>query len=212
MSFAKKDLRRPELPSERLKMMEQSIMDAMSFIPGLDWTQNDLRNSPRRIAKMWVAMCAGLVEPLDEDSLRQFTLASDCGLVGSGRISFSSICAHHFLPFFGHVHVFYIPSGKVLGISKFSRIVNHLAAKPQIQEQLQAEIADTVMSVTKALGCFCIIHATHTCMKCRGVKQDSAVMVTSAIRPLNEDGLPAGPFAKVEARTEALMLMNGHHD
>ena len=116
-------------------------------------------------------------------------------------IQFYSMCEHHLLPFMGKVHVAYLPSGKVVGISKLARVVEACARRPQVQERLTGQIANLIMHQLDARGAGVIIEATHTCMTIRGVKKPGAVMVTSAMRGLFKTNLAT--------RTEAINLMTG---
>jgi GTP cyclohydrolase IA len=176
-------------------------------IPFLDTSDPNLTDTPSRMARMFVDMFSGL-DPSNEPKITTFPVDGEKpGLVGTGKIFFASMCAHHFLPFIGHAHVFYIPDKKLVGLSKFTRIVTYYAARPQIQERMAVQIADHIMRVSECRGCFVVLRATHGCMQCRGVKQEGAVMVTPVIRPLDDSGDPCGPFAKQATRDEALSLM-----
>lgn len=188
--------------------MEYHIRNVLSEIPHIDMSDPNLIDTPSRIARMYREVFWGL-DPAKYPKLTAFPADKPYGMVGTGKIFFTSFCAHHFLPFIGHAHCFYIPNKKILGISKFTRIVDYFSARPQIQERLTNQIADAIMEATECNGCYVIMRATHGCMQCRGVKQTRSVMVTSSIRPY--DGIqipvPQGPFAKEQTRNEALMLM-----
>ena len=99
-------------------------------------------------------------------------------------IPFYSMCEHHFMPFHGVAHVGYIPDGKVVGLSKLARLVEAFARRPQIQEQLTGQIADTLMDALQPDGVGVVIEAEHLCMTQRGVKKPGSRMVTSATRGL----------------------------
>ena len=115
-------------------------------------------------------------------------------------IPFYSICEHHFLPFLGKAHIAYIPrKNKLLGLSKLARVVELYAKRPQLQERLTSQIADTMLDIINPLGVLVVIEAEHLCMTMRGVKKPGSRMVTSAIR---------GIFRKNEStRKEALELI-----
>ena len=116
-------------------------------------------------------------------------------------IELYSLCEHHLLPFIGKAHVAYIPSGKVLGLSKVARIVDLFARRLQIQEQLTTQIAQTVQEVTNAAGVGVIIEAKHMCMMMRGVEKQNSIMRTSAM---------LGEFQSNQAtRQEFLSLISG---
>jgi GTP cyclohydrolase I len=97
-------------------------------------------------------------------------------------ISFYSVCEHHFLPFYGKVHIAYIPDGKVVGLSKLARTVEVYARRPQIQEKMTAQIADAVMEHLKPKGVMVMVEAEHMCMTMRGVKKPGTSTVTYAVR------------------------------
>ena len=187
--------------------MADKMAQILNLIPFIDMTDENLIDTPKRIAAMYTDVFWGL-DPSNLPKITTFTPESpNTGMIGTGKIFFTSFCAHHLLPFTGHAHCFYIPFDKILGISKFTRIVNYYAARPQIQERLTTQIADHIMEVTDCLGCYVVLRATHGCMQCRGVKQEGSVMVTSVIRPFDWEEGPMGPFSKVQTRNEALALM-----
>lgn len=195
---------------QKRQEVEDLFSEVLTRIPFLDTSDANLIDTPKRMASMYFDMFWGL-DPEKEPKITTFP--SDdftAGMIGTGKIFFSSICAHHFLPFTGHAHIFYVPKNKIIGLSKFTRIVSFFAARPQIQERLAAQIADYIMEKTDALGCYVILKATHSCMQCRGVRQERSAMVTPVIRPTQADGSPYGPFADVTAREEALHLMEGN--
>jgi GTP cyclohydrolase I len=119
-------------------------------------------------------------------------------------IPFQALCAHHFLPFFGHANIGYIPRNKVVGLSKLARLVFHAGRlRPTIQEQVTDLIADTLVEATDCAGAIVTIRAVHTCMTVRGIKAESAVTTTSALR---------GIFREVPAaRQEFLALIQEAH-
>ena len=117
------------------------------------------------------------------DYLEQDVVVShDDELVVLRNISFNSICEHHLMPFEGKAHVAYLPDGKVIGLSKLARVVDEYAHRPQMQERLTTQVADSLMMCIGAKGAAVVVEATHTCMTCRGIKKAGSVMVTSAIR------------------------------
>lgn len=182
------------------------FLQLMRAIPFLDPSDPLLKGTPERVGQMYAELFWGL-DPTKRPRFTTFPANGNYGMVGTGKIFFASTCAHHFLPFAGHVRIFYIPDKLILGLSKFSRLVSWLAARPQLQEQLTAQIADAIMDITKPKGCYVTIESTHSCVQCRGVKQERAVMTTSVIRPTNEIGMPIGPFEKAQTRMEALAQM-----
>ena len=97
-------------------------------------------------------------------------------------IAFHSMCEHHFLPFYGVAHVGYIPRGRVVGISKLARVVDVLARRPQLQERLTSQVADTIVRGLHPEGVAVVIRATHLCMTMRGVNKPGGEVITSAMR------------------------------
>lgn len=140
-----------------------------------------LVDTPMRAAKAIKAITRGYEMSLDE-IVNGAVFESGCDeMVVVKGIELYSMCEHHVLPFIGTCHVGYIPNGKVLGLSKFARIVNMYARRLQIQERLTREIADAVQSVTGALGVGVIIEAKHMCMMMRGVEKQNSAMGTSVM-------------------------------
>lgn len=169
---------------------------------GEDPTRNGLADTPRRIAEMYAEIFEGLwIDPKDYLQV-VFEVAHD-EMVILRNIPFYSMCEHHFLPFHGEAHVGYIPDGRVVGISKLARVVEGFARRPQIQEQLTSQIAESIMEVLQPDGVAVVIEAEHLCMTMRGVKKPGSRMVTSAMR---------GDFKQQSVtRAEFLSLVHGHH-
>jgi GTP cyclohydrolase I len=105
-------------------------------------------------------------------------------------IPFQSMCEHHLLPFVGRAHVGYIPAGRIVGLSKLARVVDGFARRPQLQERLTSQIADTIVEALNPAGVGVVIEAEHYCMIMRGVKKPGSVMVTSAMRGLFKSNPP----------------------
>jgi GTP cyclohydrolase I len=140
-----------------------------------------LLDTPKRAAKAFTFMTQGYglsVEEVVNDALFP---SSSSEMILVQDIELYSLCEHHLLPFIGKCHVAYIPTGKVLGLSKVARIVDVFARRLQIQESLTAQIAETVMEVTNAEGVGVIIEAQHMCMMMRGVEKQNSRMKTSAM-------------------------------
>ena len=148
---------------------------------GEDLSRPGLVDTPKRAAKAFTFMTQGYglsVEEVVNDALFP---SSSSEMILVQDIELYSLCEHHLLPFIGKCHVAYIPTGKVLGLSKIARIVDGFARRLQIQESLTAQIAETVMEVTNAEGVGVIIEAQHMCMMMRGVEKQNSLMKTSAM-------------------------------
>ncbi|MGH8428161.1 MAG: GTP cyclohydrolase I FolE [Bryobacteraceae bacterium] len=161
-----------------LDVLEGQIRNILSAL-GEDPEREGLLATPGRTARAFTFLTRGYEERLEDivhDAL--FTAAND-EMVILKDIELYSLCEHHLLPFFGRVHIGYLPDGKVIGVSKLARIVELYARRLQIQEQLTQEIAEAVRNVTDARGVGVIIEARHLCMMMRGVQKQNSVMKTS---------------------------------
>lgn len=148
---------------------------------GLDPDSDGFRETPRRITDMYLELFQGLRQEPGEVLSVTFDESHD-EMVILKDIPFYSMCEHHFLPFHGTAHVGYLPEGRIVGLSKLARAVEVLARRPQVQERLTGQIADSIMDVLGAKGAGVVIHAEHLCMTARGVRKPGAMMVTSAMR------------------------------
>ncbi len=168
-----------DMDLDRIAAAVREILAAV----GEDPDREGLRATPKRVARMYQELFAGLHDDPARHLSTTFTEKYD-EMVVLRDIPFNSMCEHHLMPFEGSAHVAYLPDGKVVGISKLARVVDAYAHRPQVQERLTSQIADILMSSLAAKGVAVVISATHTCMTCRGVKKPGSVMVTSAIRGL----------------------------
>ena len=160
--------------------MEQQWREIIEGI-GEDPERPGLIDTPKRAAKAFAFLTKGYQEDLDQ-LVNEALFPSDASeMVLVQDIELYSLCEHHMLPFIGRCHVAYVPQGKVLGLSKFARIVDMFARRLQIQEQLTTQIAQSVMTATGALGVGVIIEAEHMCMMMRGVEKQNSVTITSAM-------------------------------
>ena len=165
-------------------MNQQKIQDGVRLILegiGEDLNREGLRETPERIARMYEEICGGMTEDAGTHLQKTFSV-SDSGIVMEKDIVFYSMCEHHMLPFYGKAHIAYIPDGKVVGLSKLARTVEVYAKRPQIQEQLTAQIADALMEYLKPQGAMVMLEAEHMCMTMRGVKKPGSRTVTFVTR------------------------------
>lgn len=170
-------------------MDREKIMRGVRLIlegVGEDPDREGLRETPLRVAKMYEEIFSGLNETADEHLSRTFT-ANGSEMIIEKDITFYSTCEHHLMPFFGKAAIAYIPNGKVVGISKLARTVEVFAKRPQIQEQLTAQIADAMMENLDTKGVIVAVEAEHTCMTMRGVKKPGAKTFTLAARGVFEN-------------------------
>ncbi len=150
---------------------------------GEDPKREGLVETPRRVAEMYAELFAGL----DKDPREELKVGFEEGhreMVILRDIPFYSMCEHHLLPFYGVVHIGYIPNAKgcVVGASKLARVVEIIAMRPQIQERLTTQIADTIVDGIEPDGVAVIVQAEHLCMIMRGIKKPGSTIVTSALR------------------------------
>ncbi|MDX1837809.1 GTP cyclohydrolase I FolE [Legionella taurinensis] len=148
---------------------------------GEDPSREGLRDTPERAANAMRYLTKGYAEDLN-DIINNALFESDMSeMVIVKEIELYSMCEHHLLPFLGKCHVGYLPSGKVLGLSKIARIVDYFARRLQIQERLTTEIAACIESITGARGVGVVIEAKHLCMMMRGVEKQNSIMTTSVM-------------------------------
>ena len=143
---------------------------------GEDVTREGLVETPARIARMYEEICGGMEEDAKEHLQKTFTVDNN-EMVLEKDITFYSMCEHHMLPFYGKVHVAYIPDGKVAGLSKLARTVEVYAKRLQLQEQMTAQIADALMEHLCPKGVIVMAEAEHLCMTMRGVKKPGTTTV-----------------------------------
>lgn len=172
---------------------------------GEDPQREGLQKTPARVARMYQECCSGLFEDPSVHFQTTFDEHHE-DMVIVHDIPFYSLCEHHLVPFFGKAHVAYIPAadGRICGISKLARLVDAFARRPQVQERLTSQVADTLMEQLNPQGVIVVMEAEHLCMSMRGVKKLGAKTTTSAVRGIFKSS------ASATTRAEALSLLMGH--
>lgn len=162
---------------EAIKGAVRTILEAVGEGPD----RAGLLETPRRVAKMYAEMFAGL--KLDPARHLRVTFPEQYDeLVLVRDIPFTSMCEHHLLPFSGVAHVGYIPDGRVTGLSKLARVVEEVARRPQVQERMTQTVAEMIEQELESVGVAVVIQAEHSCMSIRGVKKHGSSTITSALR------------------------------
>ena len=169
---------------------------------GEDPTREGLLNTPKRVEKALKFLASGYDADIDVVLNNAYFTVDYSEMVIVKDIDFYSLCEHHLLPFFGKCHVAYIPSTKVIGLSKIPRLVDVFARRLQVQERLTNQIADTIREKIAPLGVAVVMEATHLCMSMRGVEKQNSIAVTSAML--------GGFRTDARTRTEFLELIKSH--
>jgi GTP cyclohydrolase I len=167
---------------------------------GLDLDEPNLRDTDRRVARMYLEMFQGLQEGARPHTT---TFPNDEGyssMVMEREISFYSMCSHHLVPFYGHAHIGYVPNRRIVGLSKLARIVEFYAKRPQLQERLTEQVVTFLEEELRPQGAMVVIEARHLCVEMRGIKKPGAVTVTSAIRGIFHERPIREEFLELLAR------------
>ncbi len=184
-----------EIDFSRIEKAVKEILIAV----GEDIEREGLKDTPKRVARMYSELLCGMQENPERYLKSVFSEKYD-EIVLLRDIPFHSVCEHHMMPFIGSAHVAYLPSGKVLGVSKLARIVDSFAHRLQVQERLTDQIADFIMNKLEPKGVAVVLEASHSCMTIRGIRKPGSVMVTSSLR---------GIFKKdPKSRNEIISLMH----
>lgn len=165
------------MDTEKIKKAVVMLLEGI----GEDPNREGLLETPDRIAKMYEEICGGMTVDAKEHLSKVFTVDSD-EMVVERDIHFYSMCEHHMLPFFGKVHIAYIPKGEVVGLSKLARTVEVYARRLQLQERMTAQIADAIMDCLNPSGVMVVCEAEHLCMTMRGVKKPGTKTVNVVTR------------------------------
>ena len=176
----------------------EALVRTMLGYLGEDPDREGLRETPRRVMKAWGEWCSGydqdpakVLKTFEDGACKELVLVKD--------IPVHSTCEHHLAPFFGKAHIAYIPNGRIVGLSKLSRLVDIYARRLQVQERLTTQVADALVDNLKPTGVGVVIECRHLCMESRGVNRAGVTTVTSAMR--------GALMEQPEARAELLALI-----
>jgi GTP cyclohydrolase I len=180
------------------KRAEDAVRELLIAV-GEDPDREGLRETPGRVARAYKELFAGLRQSPEDVLTTTFDLGHD-EMVLVKDIEIVSLCEHHLLPFHGVAHVGYIPAdtGKITGLSKLARLVEVFARRPQVQERLTTQIADSLMKILEPRGVIVVVECEHMCMSMRGVRKPGAKTITSAVR---------GQLRDSATRNEAMSLI-----
>lgn len=167
---------------DKIKQAVQLLLEGM----GEDVNRPGLKETPERIARMYTEIFGGMDEDAGVHLSKVFPVDHN-EMVLEKDIVFYSTCEHHMLPFFGKVHIAYIPDGKVVGLSKLARTVEVFARRLQIQEQMTGQIADAIMDYLTPQGVMVMVEAEHMCMTMRGIRKPGSKTMTIACRGVFEE-------------------------
>ncbi len=166
-----------KVDKQRIENAVREILIAIGENPD----REGLVETPDRVARMVEEITGGYNENPAEYLKKTFDEGRS-EIVIEKNIAFSSTCEHHLMPFFGKVHIAYVPDGKVVGLSKLARVVDAYAKRLQLQERLTSQIADAIFECLNVKGVFVVVEAEHTCMTARGVKKIGSKTITCATR------------------------------
>lgn len=165
---------------EKIRIIASHFRHIMHTL-GLDLTDDSLKGTPRRVAKMFVKEIFSGLDPKNKPDIKLFDNKYNYNqMLVEKNITLYSNCEHHFVPIIGKAHVAYISSGKVIGLSKLNRIVQYYAQRPQVQERLTMQISDELKKILETEDVAVVIDATHLCVSSRGIKDTGSSTVTSA--------------------------------
>jgi len=160
--------------------LEEVVKNILTLI-GEDPKREGLLSTPRRVAKSWEFLTSGYTQDAKKILNKAVFTEKYDEMVIVKDIDFFSMCEHHLLPFYGKVHVAYIPNGKILGLSKIPRLVDVFSRRLQVQERMTQQIAETLFEALEPDGVAVVIEARHLCMMMRGVEKQNSVATTSAM-------------------------------
>lgn len=183
---------------KKIKLIAEHFSEIMHIL-GLDLNDDSLKDTPFRVAKMYVIESFSGLNPKNKPFLTLFKNKYNYKqMVIEKDISFYSNCEHHFVPFMGKAHIGYISNGEVVGLSKLNRIVDYYARRPQVQERMTIQIANELRDSLKTEDVAVVIEAKHLCVSSRGIKDDTSLTTTSAL---------FGKFLDMDTRSEFIRLI-----
>jgi GTP cyclohydrolase I len=157
--------------------LERSIRSILEEI-GENPDREGLLDTPRRVAKMYREVFSGM--GVNPETALTTTFEEDYdGIITVKDITYYTFCEHHLIPFYGRAHIGYIPQGRIVGLSKFARLVELVAGRPQVQERMTQQIASAIVNVLKPKGVIVSVDGTHLCMCARGVRKPGATTITT---------------------------------
>lgn len=188
----------PPVPPFDQERAERAVRELLLAV-GEDPDREGLKDTPARVARSYLELFAGLRQSAEDVLTTTFDLGHD-ELVIVKDIEVASFCEHHLLPFVGVAHIGYIPNvhGQITGLSKLGRLVDVFARRPQVQERMTTQIADSLVRILEPRGVIVVVECEHLCMTMRGVRKPGAKTFTSAVR---------GMLRRPETRAEAMALL-----
>ena len=162
---------------KHLEEITKSLLESI----GEDPNREELLKTPQRVAKSWEFLSKGYKEDLDTLINNAIFEESAKDMVIVKNIEFYSLCEHHLIPFHGKAHVAYIPNGKIIGLSKIPRIIDHYSKRLQVQERLTNQIANTLQDILQPKGVAVVMEGKHFCMLMRGVQKQNSIATTSSM-------------------------------
>ncbi|MBB5787671.1 GTP cyclohydrolase I FolE [Jiangella mangrovi] len=191
----------PEPPGQFDHARVEAAVRELLIAVGEDPERDGLLETPSRVARAYEEMFRGLRQNPADVLTTTFELGHD-EMVLVKDIELASMCEHHLVPFYGYAHVGYIPgpTGRIAGLSKLARLVDVYAKRPQVQERLTSQVANSLVELLKPAGVIVVVEAEHLCMTMRGVRKPGAKTVTSAVR---------GQLRDATTRAEAMSLIIG---
>lgn len=172
-----KEIQSADVREQRQQQLEEHYAEILSLL-GEDPSREGLLKTPRRVARAWMELTRGYNE--DPIAILRSALFKESyhNMVVVRDIEFYSLCEHHLLPFFGKVHIAYIPNGEITGLSKLARIVDTFSHRLQVQERMTEQIAHSIQEALNPLGVMVVVEARHLCMQMRGVAKQEANTTT----------------------------------